>query len=145
MAVTQKTQYALRAMFELAKRVEDGPAKINEVALAQDIPPRFLEVILAELKQGGFTESRRGKDGGYYLSRSPDTINIGEVIRFTQGPLLPVDPASCEQNGSKEPGAVFRPLWRKVETALGDIYDGVTFADLVEQERSRQYIPDFTI
>jgi Rrf2 family cysteine metabolism transcriptional repressor len=146
MAVTQKTQYALRALLELAKREGHGPAKIGQIAEAQRIPPRFLEVILNELKQGGFAESRRGKVGGYYLAKPAQLLTVGEVIRFVQGPLYPAEAPGNGATAHAQPD-VFAGLWQRVENALADVYDGTTLAQLVEEEvklRGR-YAPDFTI
>ncbi len=148
MGITQKCQYALRALFELAKRYGEKPAKISEIAEAQGIPPRFLEVILNELKQGGFAESRRGKDGGYTLLREPRKLTVGEVIRFVQGPIGPAEKLSNGPRG-ESPGApdVLRTVWKRAEEALSGVYDNTTFQDLLEEEsRLRQsFAPDFTI
>ena len=149
MSVSQKCQYALRAIFELAKRYETGPAKISEIAEAQAIPIRFLEVILNQLKQGGFTDSRRGKEGGYFLIKNPRELTMGHVVRFVEGPLGPVecvnaDPLNkCPLNGE----CVFFPVWERVKDAVSEIYDGITFQDLVEAERRRleNYVPQYTI
>jgi len=136
MQITQKCQYALRAIFELAKRSGKGPVKIAEVAEAQDIPPRFLEVILSQLKQGGFVASQRGAEGGYVLLRQPDELSVGEVMRFLQGPIGPVD---CLLDGKKNcalfGNCVFLPMWEKVAKAMTDVYDSTSFQDLVENER----------
>ena len=88
--VSQKCQYAIRATFELAKRHGQGPVKISEIAETQSIPVRFLEVILNQLRQGGFVQSRRGADGGYYLIRKADELMVGDIIQFIEGPLVPV-------------------------------------------------------
>lgn len=149
MGITQKCQYALRALFELAKRFEQGPAKISDIASEQKIPPRFLEVILNELKQGGFADSRRGKEGGYFLRRRPTELTVGEVIRFVQGPLGPVEciydgsPKDCELYGD----CVFLPLWKRVEVAVSGIYDNTSFQDLLDEEikQRSEYVPDFHI
>jgi len=137
MQVTQKCQYALRAIFELAKRNGRGPVKIAEVAEAQDIPPRFLEVILSQLKQGGFVASQRGAEGGYMLLRQPDELSVGEVMRFMQGPIGPVE---CLLDGKKNcalfGSCVFLPMWEKVTKAMTEVYDSTTFQDLVENERN---------
>ena len=98
--ISQKCQYALRAIFDLAKHYGQGPVKIGDVAEAQAIPPRFLEVILSQLKQGGFVESRRGAEGGYLLARAPRQLVVGEVLRFVEGPLGPI---VCVTGGSGEP------------------------------------------
>ncbi len=149
MSVSQKCQYALRAVFELAKRYEQGPAKISEIAAVQAIPIRFLEVILNQLKQGGFTDSRRGKEGGYFLIRHPQELTVGEVIRFVEGPLGPVECVNasplekCPLRGE----CVFYPMWDRVKIAVTEIYDSTTFQDLVEEERRKTetYVPQYSI
>lgn len=149
MSVSQKCQYALRAVFELAKHYEQGPAKISEIADAQAIPIRFLEVILNQLKQGGFTDSRRGKEGGYTLIRSPRELTVGDIIRFVEGPLGPVECVNakpmerCPLRGD----CIFLPLWERVKDAVTEIYDSATFEDLVEAERRKDvnYMPEYTI
>ena len=103
---------------------------------AQAIPPRFLEVILVQLKQAGFVESRRGNVGGYLLRRKPSELTVGEVIRFVEGPL---DAAGCrshdrEKACSLHGHCVFLPMWERAMKAASDIYDGITFEALVEQE-----------
>lgn len=149
MAISQKCQYGLRAIFELAKRHQQGPSRIGEIAAAQAIPTRFLEVILNELKQGGFVDSRRGKEGGYLLAREPREINVGEVIRFIQGPLYPVeDLVAKDAEGAPElPGIVFVPVWRKLESAVAGVLDATNFQQLVEDEKNHRgrRIVDFSI
>ncbi|KKL10688.1 hypothetical protein LCGC14_2553300, partial [marine sediment metagenome] len=90
MNVSQKCQYALRAVFELAKRQGRGPTTISDVAEAQAIPPRFLELILGQLRQGGFVDSRRGPRGGYLLPVTSPALTIGQIIEFIDGPIAPV-------------------------------------------------------
>lgn len=134
MAITQKCQYALRAVYELALRQDDGPCKIGAIADAQGIPVRFLENILNGLKGAGFVDSARGKDGGYYLNRKASEITVGEVIRFVQGPLGPVECTThIEPDCSLYEDCVFRPLWDKARIALEAVYDGTTIQDLVDQ------------
>ena len=113
MLVPQKSQYALRGVFELAKRFGQGPVKVAEIADSQAIPHRFLEVILNQLKQAGFLDSRRGSEGGYLLTRHPGRITVGEVIRFMQGEVGPVE---CVAGSSKDRcrlygDCVFLPMW----------------------------------
>jgi Rrf2 family transcriptional regulator, cysteine metabolism repressor len=138
MAVSQKAQYALRATFELGKRLGSGVAKIGDVAQAQAIPPRFLEVILNQLKQGGFVESRRGVQGGYLLAKDPADITVGEILKFIDGPSLPVrciadaGPTDCPLHGR----CAFMGLWQRAAQAVSGVYDKTTIADLIEDERS---------
>jgi Rrf2 family cysteine metabolism transcriptional repressor len=136
MELSQRTQYAVRAVFELAKRRGQGPVRIAEVAKAQAIPRRFLEVILGELKQAGFVESRRGSQGGYVLGRSPDQLTVAEVIEFLQGPLGPVACLSDESAAAECPlrtCCVFRGMWEQVREAVSNVYKNTTFSDLVKR------------
>lgn len=144
MALTQKCLYALRALLELAIRKDVGPMRVSEIATAQDIPPRFLEVIMSELRQGGFVDSRRGKDGGYILARNPAKISLGDVIRYVDGSLAPVDQARMPCPG---PDCVFRPTWDAAEAALSSVYDNVTFEEVASRHQngtSSEYI-DYVI
>src|ERR1035438_9633236 len=81
-----KGEYALQAILDLASRRAGEPIRIADIAQRQKIPQKFLELILASLKQGGFVESRRGAEGGYLLARPADSITVGEVTRFVEGP-----------------------------------------------------------
>ena len=85
MRISVKGEYALQALFDLTCRPEGAPTKIAEISKRQKIPQKFLELILAGLKQGGFVESRRGAEGGYLLARPADTITVGEVLRYIEG------------------------------------------------------------
>ncbi|MDR2516335.1 MAG: Rrf2 family transcriptional regulator [Spirochaetaceae bacterium] len=136
MSVSVKCQYALRSLFELAKRKGGGLTRIQEIAAAQAVPVRFLENILNQLRQGGFVESRRGKMGGFALARSPAEITVLEIVSFIDGPVYAFD---CE---GKEPlrkcplgpSCVFMPLWRKARRALETVYAGTTLQDLLDSE-----------
>ena len=137
MAVTQKCQYALRALFELARRKGDGPVPAGAIAANQGIPKRFLEVILHQLRQGGFVDAQRGKEGGFSLARPAASVTVGEVIRFMDGPISPVD-CHRERPGHNCPlhgDCVFRGLWDEARTALEKVYDTRTLRDLVEEKR----------
>lgn len=149
MPISQKSQYAVRAIFELAKRQGKGATRISDIAEAQAIPQRFLENILNHLKGGGFVESVRGKEGGYLLARSASELTVGEILRFVEGPLSPVD---CKVGSSKNSCPMygrcpFNSLWERAEEALKAVYDGTTFRELViqEAEECRDQIVDFSI
>jgi Rrf2 family protein len=147
MLVPRKSRYALRAVFELAKRSGQGPVNVAEIAGAQAIPPRFLEVILNQLKQAGLVASHRGKQGGYYLPHAPSQVTVGDVMRATQGPVEPVD---CAADGEDCPflgECVFLPMWERVRKAMSDVYDHTTLQDLVDQERQRaeKYVASYAI
>src|SRR5262245_47684867 len=88
--LTNKAKYALRALGLLAEEYGRGPMLISEIARKEGIPKKFLELILLELKNQGILQSKKGKGGGYFLSRPPESVSIGSVIRYMVGPLAPV-------------------------------------------------------
>ncbi|MFP4355739.1 MAG: RrF2 family transcriptional regulator [Phycisphaerae bacterium] len=140
MGVSQKSRYALRATFELAKRHGSGPIPSNEIAAKQAIPPRFLELILNQLVGGGIIQSRRGARGGYHLIGHPRDLTVGRLLRLTEGDVTPVD---CELCGGGEDcplaeNCVFSELWNRAETAMLEVYDGTSFQDLVDQHRQKE-------
>lgn len=141
--VSQKCRYAVRALFELARRGSPaiGPVPIHDVAQAQGIPPRFLESILNQLRGGGFVASVRGKRGGYLLAHDPSQIRVGEVIRFISGGVGPLPVAPGERDavaGASDAAPVFQSLWRKAGEAVADVFDATTIAMLVEDHRLRE-------
>jgi Rrf2 family transcriptional regulator, cysteine metabolism repressor len=144
MSLSQKCYYAIRAVFELAQAPAGRAVKIGEIAERQGIPPKFLEAILNQLKGGGFVESRRGADGGYLLARSPRLISMGDVLRFVEGPLHPVKCVGGRAEGETALDGVLAPIWDAAEKALADVYDGITFQDLVDRSRPKSAL-DFAI
>jgi Rrf2 family protein len=133
----KKNQYALRAIFELAKHQGKGPKKISEIAAVQAIPLRFLEVILSQLKGSGLVDSKRGFYGGYYLTRSPDQISVGDVLRFMDK-ATGVDhcPACVSKSNCPFSGkCAFASMWNQVNDAIFEIYDGTTILDLLNNEK----------
>ncbi len=149
MTVSQKCQYALRAVLELAKRSADSPTTVAEIAEVQAIPAKFLELILGELRQGGFVESRRGIHGGYLLAEAPKALAVGEIIRFIDGPLAPVrcvidgKSANCPLNSN----CALIGMWKRARDAVAEVYDGTTFQDLIDEERAAcsKYVSSYNI
>ena len=136
MKISKKCQYALKAVFELAWRNSGKPVKTYSIADAQRMSPRFTEIILNELKHGGYVESRRGNTGGYLLARDAAEITVREVIEYIQGPISLV-PEATEggPNAAFLGNEAFKELWEQVNNAVCEVCDGRTFADLVEFER----------
>jgi Rrf2 family protein len=132
MKITYKGDYALKAVLDLARHYGNEPVTIHDIAKRIDAPVKFLEQVLLELKKGGFIESRRGKIGGYLLSRAPEKITVGEVVRFVEGPLEPISCVRHGYSGCRDLyKCAFRHIWQKVDKATSDIVDNVTFEDLV--------------
>lgn len=137
MKLSRKCQYALKAVFELAWRNSGRPVKTSKIAEVQRMSTRFTEIILNELKHGGYVESRRGNSGGYLLARDPNDLTVREVIEYVQGPISLVPEAT--EGGPNEAflgNEAFKELWRQVNDAVCDVCDGKTFADLVAMERA---------
>ena len=133
MRVTAKSEYAVRAVMELAGG-EGQPVKRDRIVAAQAIPPKFLESILSELRHAGLVESQRGSDGGYWLGRPADRITVADVMRATEGPLASVRshrPETLEYVGMAEPLQV---VWVALRTAIRSVLEEVTIADLVAGE-----------
>lgn len=139
MNVSVKGEYALQAIFDLAEHRGREPVRIADIATRQKIPQKFLELILASLKQAGFVESRRGAEGGYLLARPADSITIGEVLRFIEG--------KNARTGKKKREDPFAVIWRAVDEAVSGVVDHTTFAELVRnwRERRAQYVPNWDI
>jgi len=142
MNISVKGEYALHALFDLALQRTREPVKIAGIAKRQKIPQKFLELILAGLKQGGFVESRRGAEGGYLLARPADAITVGEVLRFIEG----TGKNSTPKQGAREDDP-FADMWRRIDHCIADIVDRTTFSELcrVWQDRQARYIPNWEI
>jgi Rrf2 family protein len=150
MHISYKGDYALKAMLELALRFPSSSMTISELAKSSDIPIKFLEQVLLDLKRGGFLESRRGALGGYRLRKHPAKITLGEIIRFIEGPIEPIACANREAvyKGCKDVyKCVFREIWIRLAKATSEIVDTVTFEDLVRNvlERKTEAGIDYTI
>ncbi|MFZ1983815.1 MAG: Rrf2 family transcriptional regulator [Desulfatitalea sp.] len=134
----KKGQYALRAVYELAKRQGQGPTKISAIAEAQAIPHRFLEVILHQLKGSGLVASKRGFYGGYALARLPAEITVGDILRHVQKEITTAQCVACVslQNCPFATRCAFSSLWQRVRTAAFQIYDGTTMQNLLDDHAS---------
>jgi Rrf2 family protein len=133
----KKNQYALRAIFELAKHRNEGPTKISDIAQAQSIPLRFLEVILHKLKGSGLIDAKRGFYGGYYLTRSPDQITVADVMSYLQGSPQAVQCAACVVKSRCPHGhrCAFSSMWNRVNHAIAQVYRETTIQDLLDSDR----------
>src|SRR5438034_10156438 len=125
MRVSAKVDYALRACAELAA-AGDGPVKGDRLAQAQQIPLKFLENILLDLKHAGLVQSQRGTEGGYWLAKDPAEISLADVIRAVEGPIANVRgerPEQVEYAGAAE---ALREVWIAVRGSLRAVLEEVT-------------------
>jgi Rrf2 family protein len=133
--ISAKADYAVRAAIELAAASDAGrPVKGEQLARAQDIPMKFLENILADLRHAGLVRSQRGADGGYWLNRPAEEVKLADVIRAVDGPLASVRgqrPEDVPYAGNAEP---LQQVWIAVRANLRAVLETVTLAQLAEGE-----------
>jgi Rrf2 family protein len=134
MHVTAKADYAVRAIIELADSSQDSPRKVDEVAQAQNIPVSFLENILTQLRSSGIVRSQRGPEGGYWLAHPADEVNLAQIIRAVEGPLVGVRgqrPEEIEYIGSAES---LKQVWVALRANLRKVLEHVTVAQVAAGE-----------
>jgi Rrf2 family protein len=135
--VSHKAKYGLKALLSLAADVEARPVMVADLARRERLPRKFLEQILLELKHRGLLQSRRGKGGGYLLTRPPAKVSVGEVLRALDGPLAPT-PCTSESAYVKcdecddETTCGIHMLMKEVRDATAHILDSTSLADVVQ-------------
>lgn len=136
MKISVKAEYALQAIFDLSLQPPGEAIRIADVARRQKIPQKFLELILSNLKQGGFVESRRGADGGYMLAKPASQLCVRDIILHVDGP--------SERRTATEG---FEIMWKRVDAAVEDILGSTTFQQLAEEWKARQnqYVANWEI
>jgi len=138
MKLSKRGEYALRSLINLgiAAKVGRSLVRVTELAKAEDLPVKFLEQVIQQLREAGFVESVRGKHGGYRLAKPASAIHIGEIVRLIDGPLAPIgcvsqtayEPCNCPD----EAHCGLRMLMLDVRNAIAAILDRYTLADVVE-------------
>lgn len=152
--ISKKTKYGLQALLLLASAYGQGPLLISEMAEREDIPKKFLEHILLQLRNSGLLLSRKGKGGGYSLAKDPAEISIGRVVRILDGPLAPVPCVSvmayekCKECHDEKTCGI-RLVMKDVRDAIADILDHTSLKDMQQRSedaaRRQERIVDFQI
>jgi Rrf2 family protein len=135
MIISTKCQYALRAVYEIARSNQGRVMTIGDIAKAQSIPQRYLEGILNQLRKDGLLEAQRGRSGGYKLAKDPRNITVGEVVRLIDGPIRVV---VCVEETSTtdcpmQDDCAFLPTWQKVQEAIDQALDATSFSQLLHE------------
>ena len=129
MIVSSKGRYAIRVMVALAQAPAGEYIPLKGIAQAEDISQKYLESIMSILSKGNLVDASHGKNGGYRLNRPVAEYTVGQILRLTEGDLSPVAcDAGCDRNCAS------RPMWNRLSTMIDEFFDGITLAQLMENE-----------
>ncbi|MFD6920744.1 RrF2 family transcriptional regulator [Streptomyces sp. NPDC059944] len=134
MRISARADYAIRAALQLTASPDGGPLKAEAIADAQDIPHKFLEGILNDMRRGGLVLSQRGGNGGYRLARPAESISIADVIRTVDGPLVSVRGVRPPELSYTGPAESLLPLWIALRSNVREILEGVSLADVASAQ-----------
>ena len=130
MRVSAKSDYALRALIELAVRSDGAAVSAEEIGRLQDIPHGFLQAILADLRRAGVVVSQRGQSGGWRLARDADKVTVADVIRAVDGPLVSVYGLRPEAVSYNESAEVLQLVWIAARSSLREVFENVSIRAL---------------
>lgn len=142
MKLSTKGRYGVTAMYDLAMNsVNNMPVSIKNVAERQQISEHYLEQLMGQLRKAGLVKSTRGAQGGYYLTRDPKDITVGDIIRVMEGPIVPVDCLLSTDKNDKHycekcEECVTQGIWAKVADSISKVLDGITLEDLCRSEKN---------
>lgn len=140
MRVSAKSDYALRALIELAGRSDGSAVSAEELGRLQNIPHGFLQAILADLRRADVVISQRGQSGGWRMAREPDTVTVADVIRAVDGPLVSVYGLRPEAVSYNESAEVLQHVWIAARSSLREVFEQVTIRALADRKLPKQVI-----
>jgi Rrf2 family protein len=132
MRVSAKSDYALRALIEMAARADGRAVSAEELGRLQDIPHGFLQAILADLRRSGIVISQRGQSGGWRMGRPADSVSVADVIRAVDGPLVSVYGLRPESVSYNEAAQVLQHVWIAARRSLRDVFEEVSIQQLAD-------------
>ena len=136
MKLSTRSRYGTRLMLDLAQRYDEGPIQISDIAKRQDISVKYLEQLIIPLKRFNLIKSFRGPKGGHMLARSPDEINIGEIVKLLEGGI---ELASCiekPEECNKSSDCLTRGVWKEATKAMFDKLNSVTLSKMIENNKN---------
>ncbi|KGP75066.1 Rrf2 family transcriptional regulator [Desulfosporosinus sp. Tol-M] len=147
MKLSTKGRYGVRAMFDLAQHMDEGPTSLKSIAERQGISEHYLEQLVSGLRKAGLVKSVRGAQGGYLLGREPGMIRIGDIIRVLEGPIAPADCVSEENPEccAKAEYCMTRTIWEKVRDSIAEVLDAITLETLLEDANKRETDENFNM
>lgn len=137
MRVSAKSDYALRALIEIAGRTDREPVSAEEIGRLQEIPHGFLQAILADLRRAGIVVSQRGQSGGWRLARPATEVSIADVIRSVDGPLVSVYGLRPESVTYNETAMILQHVWIAARSSLREVFESVSIQDLADSTLPR--------
>lgn len=143
MKISTKGRYALRLMLDIAIYSGETPVRIKDIAARQEISAKYLEQIVSALVKAGYLKSIRGAQGGYQLMFPASEYTVGNILRITEGSLVPVDCLEGDRSGcERADGCVTLRLWRELKDAINGVVDKYTLQDLIDwkDEMGTNYI-----
>lgn len=133
MKLSTRGRYGLKAMFQLALHYGDGPISLKQIAQEQNLSENYLEQLFSTLRKDGLLNSVRGAQGGYLLSKSPDKITVGNILRSLEGDLSPSDCVGSDEC-EMEPTCVTKTVWEKMKHSIDEVVDSINLQDMIEDE-----------
>ncbi|PKM66148.1 MAG: AsnC family transcriptional regulator [Firmicutes bacterium HGW-Firmicutes-2] len=136
MKLSTKGRYGLRAMIDLAIHSKENQVSIKSISERQEISENYLERIIALLKKAGYVKSTRGAQGGYMLTKKPDQISVGNILRALEGDLNPVDCSLTNDDKvcSESSLCVTKFVWKRISDSINDVVDNISLQDLVNEQ-----------
>lgn len=133
--LSTKGRYGVKAMFALAQRFGQGPTPLKQIAEEQGVSEPYLEQIISSLRKAGLVKSIRGAQGGYMLTRKPDDITIGDIVRVLEGPIVPTDCLDDNQNVicDRADDCIPRGVWKKVKDSVDRVLDSITLKQMCDE------------
>lgn len=140
MLISTKGRYALRVMIELAEHKDDKYVPLKVIAEKQGISIKYLENIIPVLSKAGIIDGLKGKGGGYRLNRAPEEYSVGDILRLTEGTLVPVACLDCKPNRcEKAVSCRTLPMWEGLEAVITNYLDNYSIADLIDTSNKGEY------
>ena len=133
MKLSTRSRYGARIVLELARRIDEGPVQVSEISNSQQISVKYLEQLIRTLKQAGLVTSVRGPKGGHMLTKNPDEITLGQLVRLFEGQTDLVECISSPENCPMAVDCRVRLAWKDATQALYRSLDGITIADLMKE------------
>lgn len=141
MLVSTRGRYAIRVMIDLAEHRHGKFIPMKEIADRQEVSLKYMTKIMQALTKSGLLDGQHGKGGGYKLNREPADYRVGDILRLTEGTLTPVaclDVTDCRCDRAAE--CRTRPMWNELDRIINEYLDGITIADLMEEDAADNYI-----